>query len=93
MELVSKRSRLSGFSSLAEGKGLLIVAVSAGSPAGEIGIEEGDILEALGRYYVTTLDELGEILEFVDTGDRINISVLRVDPPTVYRHRVTIRAG
>ena len=78
---------------LAEGKGLLVVEVKAGSPAEVIGIEAGDILEALGRYYVTTLDELGEILEFVDTGDRINISVLRVDPPTVYRHRVTIRAG
>jgi len=56
-------------------------------------MEPGGILEALGRYYVTTLDELDQVLEFVDTGDRINISVLRIDPPTVYRHRVTIRAG
>ncbi len=62
-------------------------------PAHEIGMEPGGILEALGRYYVTTLDELDQVLEFVDTGDRINISVLRIDPPTVYRHRVTIRAG
>ena len=56
-------------------------------------MEAGDILEALGRYYVTTLDQLNHVLEFVDTGDRINFSVLRIDSPNVYRHRVTIRAG
>ncbi len=56
-------------------------------------MEAGDILEALGRYYITTLDELGQVLEFVDTGDRINIPVLRIDPPNVYRHRVTLLAG
>ncbi len=63
------------------------------SPADEIGMEAGDIVEALGRSYVTTLDELDQVLEFVDPGDRINISILRIDPPTVYRHRVAIRAG
>lgn len=56
-------------------------------------MDAGDIVEALGRYYVTLLDGLDHVLEFVDTGDRINISVLRIDPPNVYRHRVTIRAG
>lgn len=78
---------------LAEGTGLLIVQVRPGSPAAGVGIEPGDILEALGRYHMTTLGELGEILEFIDPGDRIDISVLRIDPPKVYRHRVTIRAG
>ena len=56
-------------------------------------MEAGDIVEALGRYYVTPLDELDLVIEFVDTGDRINISVLRIDKGRVYRHRVTIRAG
>ena len=56
-------------------------------------MEAGDILEALGRYSVTTLDELDHVLESVDTGDRINISVLRIEPPNVYGHRVKIRAG
>ena len=56
-------------------------------------MEAGDILEALGRYYVTTLDELGEVLEFVDLGDWIAISILRLDPPNVFRQRATIRAG
>ena len=32
----------------------------------EIGIQAGDILRARGRYYVTTLDELEKVLEFVD---------------------------
>ncbi|MEE9128988.1 MAG: hypothetical protein V3T84_03150 [Phycisphaerales bacterium] len=56
-------------------------------------MEAGDILEALGRPYVTTLDELGQVLEFVDPGDRTNVSVLRLDPLNVCRHRVTVRAG
>ncbi len=56
-------------------------------------MEAGDILEALADDYVTTLDELDHVLEFVDTGDRINFSVLRIDPPNVYRHRVTLLAG
>ncbi len=65
--------------------GLLITKVQRASPAHREGIARGDILTALGRYYVTDLDEVGQILDGKGAGDRIYIRILRVEGDGIYR--------
>ena len=72
---------------------LLVTLVEPNSPADVVGVKQGDVLTILGRYYVSTLDEVGQILEDVSAGDRIYLAILRVEGNTIYRDGtyVTIR--
>jgi serine protease Do len=57
-----------------------------GSPAGRIGMRSRDVLLALGRYYPTTLEELGQLLEHVESDEQVSVTYLRVKPPTIIRY-------
>ncbi len=48
---------------------------------------------AVGRYEPTTLDELGELVEYLDPHEEVSVTFLRVEPPTIYRYqdRLTVR--
>ena len=46
-----------------------------------------DVLGAVGRYYPMTLDELGELVEYLDPDQEVLVTFLRVKPPTIYRYR------
>jgi serine protease Do len=59
--------------------GLLVVNVEAGSPADNLGLQRRDVVLAIGRRYVTTLEDLGFQLEYLDAGDELDITILRVD--------------
>jgi serine protease Do len=70
---------------LPRGGGFVVVDVEPGGPAERIGMRQRDVLVALGRYYPTTLGELGHLLEYVDHGDEVSVTYLRVKPPTIVR--------
>jgi serine protease Do len=68
------------------GGGFVVVEVEPESPTGRIGMRSHDVLVALGRYYPTTLEELGQLLEQFDSDDRVSVTYLRVKPPTIIRY-------
>ena len=69
------------------GGGFVVVNVDPDSPARQVGIRARDVLLALGRYYPTTLQELGELVEYLDPSQEVSVTYLRVKPPTIYRYR------
>ncbi len=78
---------------LPRGGGLFIVSVEPGSPAQQVGMRARDVLVALGRYYPTTVEELGELAEYLDPQERVSVTYLRVKPPAIIRYedRLTVR--
>ena len=66
--------------------GLLVASVRRGGPAKQEGIESGDILTALGRFYVSSLDEVGQILEAAQPGSKIYVRILRLEAGGLYRY-------
>jgi hypothetical protein len=50
------------------------------------------VLVSVGLYHPTTLGELGQLLEYVDSGDSVGVSYLRVRPPEIVRYRATLVA-
>jgi len=59
--------------------GLRVDRVEPGGPAEEAGVMDGDILLAFGRRYVSTMDELGRILDEAEAGLVVPIRILRVE--------------
>ncbi|MHC4295490.1 MAG: trypsin-like peptidase domain-containing protein, partial [Planctomycetota bacterium] len=62
---------------LSVAQGLLVVGIDAGSPAEEIGLRLKDVVFQIGRPYVIDLETLGNILENVKPGDKIQIGIVR----------------
>jgi serine protease Do len=60
-------------------RGLLVTGVQPGSPADQLGIREEDVLVALARRYVGSLDSVGQVLDEVGGGTAIDVTVLRAD--------------
>ena len=56
---------------------LMVEGVTPDSPAAAIGIQPGDALWQLGRFHVSSLDEVGRLLAAVGPGDRFPIRVIR----------------
>ena len=71
---------------LPRGGGFVVVEVEPGSPAGRIGMRSRDVFVALGRYYPTTLEELGQLLEHLEPAEQVSVTYLRVKPPTIIRY-------
>jgi len=60
--------------------GALVVAdLERGGPAEEIGVRRNDILLSLGRHEVDTMEDLGILLEQIETGDTVDVTLLRLD--------------
>ncbi len=72
---------------LPRGGGFVVVDVDADGPARAVGIRSRDVLVALGRYYPTTLEEFGELLEYLDPEQEVSVTYLRVKPPTIFRYQ------
>jgi len=64
---------------LSRSAGLLVTEIEPGGPADQAGIQRRDILLALGRHSVPTVDELGQLLEMIKSGEVVSVNVLRVD--------------
>ncbi|UCG32092.1 MAG: trypsin-like peptidase domain-containing protein [Phycisphaerales bacterium] len=88
-ELAPEQCRRLG---LRPGAGLLVVGVERSSPAAEIGVAPGDVISSLGRYYVSTLDEIGELLQYAKRGDEVRIGGLRLERDELWRIEGTLRA-
>jgi len=72
---------------LPTGGGFVVVNVDPDSPARQIGMRSHDVLLALGRYYPTTLQELGELVEYLEANQEVSVTYLRVKPPSIFRYR------
>lgn len=57
--------------------GLLVTAVEKGSPADESGIESGDIITSIDGNDVHQIDDISEILQDHEKGDRLEIRYVR----------------
>ena len=64
---------------LNEDEGIFIDAVAQGSIAARTGIQAGDILVQLGRFRVTTLDDLADLLNRLPASGRVLVKVIRDD--------------
>lgn len=85
-EEAAKRAQLPGLT------GLVIESVDAGSPADQVGIRRGDVLVQVGRFQPRTLEDVGQLLEKVKSGQAIDLAILRVTRNIVYRSTVRIKA-
>lgn len=65
--------------------GLIITHLDRGSPADRFRFQRGDVLVYLGRYPTASLEDVGELLESVRTGQSVRVTVLRVSGRAVYR--------
>jgi serine protease Do len=71
--------------------GLLITEVQPDGPAGSRGFEPRDIIIALDRHNATTIEELGQLLEYLDPDDAATLTVLRVNRGQIHMLRGTVR--
>lgn len=70
--------------------GLVIAATQRGGPASHEGIEAGDILTILGRFSVSTLEEVGLILADVRPREQVYIRILRLEEGVFYRYHTRL---
>ncbi len=64
---------------LAVEEGAFITEVSSGSPAGEAGIEPGDVIVSLGGHEVTSAEDLVEAIHSSEIGQEVEIVFWRGD--------------
>lgn len=64
---------------ISEEDGLLINAVAKDSIAAKAGLEPGDVIVQLGRYRVSTLDDLASLLDRLPESGQVRIGVIRND--------------
>jgi serine protease Do len=65
--------------------GLIVSRIEPGSPADRVGVAPRDVLLAVGRHGVETVDDLGQLLETVRSGESVPVTLLRVDRRTKLR--------
>lgn len=72
--------------------GLLVTGIESRSPAAAVRFQRRDIITALGRYEVASLDDVGELLEQIQPGQQVAMTVLRLARGAIIRQRVAIEA-
>ncbi len=60
-------------------RGLVVTQLENDGPAGSAGIQLRDVVIAIGRHTVESMDDLSQMLEYVDPGETLPVTVLRVD--------------
>ena len=58
-------------------KGVMIAGVMPGSPAEKIGLEDRDVIVTLNGRNVQSVDDATEVVQKLDPGDKLTVSVLR----------------
>jgi S1-C subfamily serine protease len=71
-------------------QGVLVERVERGSPGARAGIEPGDLLVTMGRYYVDDVGHVGRLLESSGTGDPVDIGFLRYSRGRLYEDTVRL---
>lgn len=62
---------------LSQDWGVIIMGVISGSPAAKSGLQQGDIVTRLDDKKVTTVDELTDIVQAKEVGEKIKIELVR----------------
>src|SRR6059058_5800095 len=75
MQLQNLSQELSDALGYARGRGVLIAAVEPGSPADEAGAERGLVIYRVGKYEVSSVKEVEELLRSVDSGADVEFTV------------------
>jgi len=73
-------------------RGLVVESVEYDSPADRIGLRRGDIIAQIGRHPAADFDDVGDLLEQVDRGDTVALTVLRVSRTSIYRVTTRLKA-
>lgn len=87
--LSPKMARAMGIGGLT---GLMVTRIEPGSPAHQSQFQRGDVIVHVGRHQATSLEDVGELLELVKSGQKVRVTVLRVSGRTIYRMTVNIAA-
>lgn len=61
----------------ANGNGVTVASVSAGSAAADAGVKAGDVITSAGGTTVTTAEQLRAIIDSHQPGDKLSLTVLR----------------
>ncbi|MFQ6049032.1 MAG: PDZ domain-containing protein, partial [Phycisphaerae bacterium] len=64
---------------------LLVAGLEAGGPAARLGARRGDILWQVGRFRISSLDEVGQVLSAVRSGDLLYLGFVRISGVAVYQ--------
>ncbi len=72
--------------------GLMVTGLDPDGPAHRIRFRRGDILISLGRHQITSLPDVGELLENVRSGQAVRMTALRVSGLSVFRVAADIQA-
>lgn len=72
--------------------GLTITRVDPGSPAHLGGLRRGYIILNIDRHQVSTLNDVGDLLEQIEPGDRLDVDVLHIRGGILWRHGVRLVA-
>jgi serine protease Do len=66
-------------------RGLIVARVEEGSPAATLGLTRRDVLVASGRHSVDNLEDLGQVRELIKPGEKVPVTVLRIERRTKLR--------
>lgn len=87
--LDAKMARALGIPAAA-GRSLLIEQVDPDGPAGQAGLERGDVLVQIGRHETSSLDDVGQLLDGIPPGTPLSLDVLRVQGRSLIRFRIRL---
>ena len=72
--------------------GLSITHVEPRTMAHTVGLRRGHVILSIGRHQVSTLVDVGNLLEQAESGDRIEVEVLHIRGGSLWRHGVRLVA-
>jgi hypothetical protein len=71
--------------------GVRLAGVSSGSPAAQAGLREGDVIVRLGEKEIQNIEDLTDALQAHQSGDQVNVVVLRAGAPITLRATLSSR--
>ncbi|HTY09800.1 MAG TPA: PDZ domain-containing protein [Bacteroidota bacterium] len=82
LQLSELNEQLGEYFGAPNGRGLLVEAVDKKSAGAKAGFKAGDVITKVNKNTVEELRDLSDALEDVDTGDKVDVQVIRKGAPT-----------
>ena len=73
--------------------GVIVTSVVSGGPAEAAGIQKGDIITQLDGRFVTSMDQLKNVLQYYAAGETVSIAVQRSNSGQYEEQTLTITLG
>ncbi len=70
-------SRMAAYLGLQNVNGVVVTQVEEDSPAARAGLESGDLITAMGRRNITSVDDYYAVVRSLSTGETVEFSILR----------------